>query len=322
MTSYQYEFEKYLTSQENIKTTIEKYGVAICPILNAEECDEMINNKWNLLEYLTKDFEIPINRNDKSTYKQILELFPNHKMLLQHWKVGHSELVWKVRQNPKVKDVFSKIWNTDDLIVSFDGASIYILDKPTRNQNSWFHVDQSYNRNSFECIQSWINAYDTNEGDATLVILENSHKYHSEFQKTFEISDKKDWFKIQNKEQYDFYINNNCLEKKIKCPRGYGVFWDSRLVHYGNPVEKTSPDNFNFRCVVYICMTPRNFASKKELEKRKKVFSELRMTSHWPHKVRLFPKIPQTYGKKIKEISNIDMDMVSKYISEDGLKLI
>jgi len=60
----------------------------------------------------------------------------------------------------------------------------------------------------------------------------------------------------------------------------------------------------------------------KELEKRKKVFSELRMTSHWPHKVRLFPKIPQTYGKKIKEISNIDMDMVSKYISEDGLKLI
>ena len=69
-------------------------------------------------------------------------------------------------------------------------------------------------------------------------------------------------------------------------------------------------------------MKPISFSSKKELDKRKKLFSELRMTSHWPHKVRLFPKIPQTYGKKIKEISNIDMDMVSKYISEDGLKLI
>lgn len=321
MTS-SYEFEKYLTNNENIKTTIEKYGVAICPILNDEECNEMINDKWNLLEHLTSNFEIPINRNDKSTYKQILELFPNHKMLLQHWKVGHSELVWKVRQNPKVKEVFSKIWNTDDLIVSFDGASIYILDKPTRNQNSWFHVDQSYTRNNFECIQSWINAYDTNEGDATLVILENSHKYHSEFQKTFEISDKKDWFKLQNKEQYDFYINNNCLEKKIKCPRGYGVFWDSRLVHYGNPVEKTSPDNFNFRCVVYICMTPRNLASKKELEKRKKAFYELRMTSHWPHKVKLFPKYPQTYGKQIKDIADITNEMVSNYITENGLNMI
>lgn len=321
MTS-SYEFEKYLTTKENIKKTIEKYGVAICPILDENECNDMINDKWNLLEYLTKDFEIPINRNDKTTYKQILELYPNHKMLLQHWKVGHSELVWKVRQNPKVKDVFSKIWNTDDLIVSFDGASIYILDKPNRIQNSWFHVDQSYIRNNFECIQSWINAYDTNEGDATLVILENSHNYHSGFQKEFEITDKKDWFKLQNKEQYDYYINNNCLEKRIKCPKGYGVFWDSRLVHYGNPVEKTSPDNYNYRCVVYICMTPRSFASKKELEKRKKIFNELRMTSHWAHKVKLFPKIPRTYGKEIKEISNIDMDMVSKYISEDGLKLI
>ena len=69
-------------------------------------------------------------------------------------------------------------------------------------------------------------------------------------------------------------------------------------------------------------MTPRSFASKKELEKEKKIFNELRMTSHWAHKVKLFPKIPRTYGKEIKEISNIDMDMVSKYISEEGLKLI
>ena len=111
-------------------------------------------------------------------------------------------------------------------------------------------------------------------------------------------------------------------KKKIKCPRGYGVFWDSRLVHYGNPIEKTSPDNFNFRCVVYICMTPRRLATKKELEKRKKLFSELRMTSHWPHKVKLFPKYPQTYGKQIKDIANITSDMVSNYISTEGLKLI
>ena len=42
----EYEFEKYLCDAENIKDTILKYGVAICPILNDEECDNMINNKW------------------------------------------------------------------------------------------------------------------------------------------------------------------------------------------------------------------------------------------------------------------------------------
>ena len=229
--SFSYEFEKYLTDKENIKTTILKYGIAICPILDNKECEEMINNKWNLLEYLTSNFEIPIDRNNKETYKQILELYPNHKMLLQHWKVGHSELAWNVRQNPKVKEVFSKIWDTDDLIVSFDGASIYILDKPVRIQNSWFHVDQSYTRNNFECIQSWINAYDTNEGDATLVILENSHNFHKECRDEFNITDTKDWYKL-TQENIAFYENNNCLVKSIKCPKGYGVFWDSRTVHY------------------------------------------------------------------------------------------
>ena len=69
-------------------------------------------------------------------------------------------------------------------------------------------------------------------------------------------------------------------------------------------------------------MTPRSFASKKDLEKRKKIFNELRMTSHWPHKVKLFPKIPQTYGKEIKDIKDITIDIVSNYISDEGLKLV
>lgn len=320
--SFAYECEKYICDTENIKETIEKHGVAIAPLLDSSECDEMINNKWELLEHLTKNFAVPIDRNNKSTYKQIHELFPNHKMLLQHWKVGHSKLTWNVRQNPKVIEAFKKIWETDDLITSFDGASIYILDKPTRESKSWFHVDQSYTRNGFECIQGWVNAYDTNEGDATLVILENSNKYHGDFQKEFNITDKKDWFKLQSKEQYDFYINKGCREVAIKCPRGYGVFWDSRTLHYGNPVQKTASDNYNYRCVVYICMTPRTLASSKDLEKRKKIFEDLRMTSHWPHKPRLFPKVPQTYGKKILDIADIDMDMVKEYVNEAGLKLI
>jgi hypothetical protein len=322
MTSFTYEYEKYLCDANSVKETVIKYGVAICPILDSDECDNMIKNKWDILEYLTSNFEVPIDRQKKETYKQITELFPNHKMLIQHWKIGHSRLVWEVRQNKKVIDVYKKIWNTEDLIVSFDGVSIYILDKPTRESNSWFHVDQSYTRNGFECIQSWINGYDTKEGDATLVILENSNSYHEDFQKEFNITDKKDWYKLANKEQYDFYVNKGCREVAIKCPRGYGVFWDSRTLHYGNPVQKTATDDYNYRCVVYICMVPRNFAKKKDLDKRVDIFNELRMTSHWPHKPKLFPKVPQTYGKPIKKICDITMDEVSNYITINGMRLI
>ena len=319
---HEYEFEKYLCEAKDIKNTILNYGVAICPILDETECNNMIENKWEVLEYLTSNFETPIDRNNKESYKQIGELFPNHKMLIQHWKIGHSKLVWEVRQNKKVIDAFAKIWNTQDLIVSFDGASIYIFDKPKRENNSWFHVDQSYTRNDFECIQSWINAYNTEEGDATLVILENSNKYHKDFQEKFNITDKKDWFKLENEEQYQFYIDMGCRNVAIKCPRGYGVFWDSRTLHYGNPVQKNASDNYNYRCVVYVCMVPRSLASKKDLEKRQKIFNELRMTSHWPNKPKLFSKYPRTYGKPFKDIKEIVMEDVKNYITIEGLNLI
>jgi hypothetical protein len=69
-------------------------------------------------------------------------------------------------------------------------------------------------------------------------------------------------------------------------------------------------------------MVPRNFAKKKDLDKRADIFNELRMTSHWPHKPKLFPKVPQTYGKKIKNISDITIEQVSNYITIEGLSLI
>ena len=106
MTSFTYEYEKYLCDANSVKETVIKYGVAICPILDSDECDNMIKNKWDVLEKLTENFEVPIDRQKKETYKQITELFPNHKMLIQHWKIGHSRLVWEVRQNKKVIDVY------------------------------------------------------------------------------------------------------------------------------------------------------------------------------------------------------------------------
>jgi len=69
-------------------------------------------------------------------------------------------------------------------------------------------------------------------------------------------------------------------------------------------------------------MVPRSFASKKDLEKRKKIFDEVRMTSHWPNKPKLFSKYPRTYGKPLKNIKDIIIEDVIKYISVDGLNLI
>jgi poly-beta-hydroxyalkanoate depolymerase len=69
-------------------------------------------------------------------------------------------------------------------------------------------------------------------------------------------------------------------------------------------------------------MVPRNFATKKQLDKRLIAFENTRMTTHYLHKAKLFPKIPQTYGKPLMNIKNITLEDIKTYITEDGLKLI
>jgi hypothetical protein len=69
-------------------------------------------------------------------------------------------------------------------------------------------------------------------------------------------------------------------------------------------------------------MVPRNFAKAKDLDKRKKIFNDLRMTSHWPNKPTLFSKYPRTYGKPMQSVKDISADDVKKYINERGIKLI
>ena len=59
-----YESEKYFTTLENLKNTLEEYGVAIIPsLLSEEECKEMEEGMWNTLETWTKDWEATSKKN-------------------------------------------------------------------------------------------------------------------------------------------------------------------------------------------------------------------------------------------------------------------
>lgn len=312
-----YEFKKYVCTIEDVKSTLEKYGVAIIPdILSQNECDEMLSGFWHFLEHITANFDVPIKREQKETWKNFKKLYPAHSMLLQHFGIGHAQFMWNLRQNRKVLNVFSTIWNTlpKNLITSFDGASFHFPPEVTKSGyfrgNSWLHTDQSYTRPLFECIQSWVTALDVNEGDATLTFLEGSHKFHKEFSKEFKITDKGDWNKIKDSEQLNFYLDRGCIQKYISCPKGSMVLWDSRTIHCGQESlkERKSP---NFRCIGYICMTPRDRATPKMIQKRIKAFEELRSTNHYPYKTKLFAKVPRTYGGEIPNVKPITAPVIN-----------
>lgn len=303
--------DKYITNIENAKQTLEKFGVAVIPnVLNDSELQSMQSGMWDLLENITKEFKVPIERKSKDTWKSFYDLFPMHSMLLQHHEVGHSQVVWDVRQNEKVVNVFSKLWDTrpEDLLCSFDGLSIHLPPEITKRgyfRNLWYHTDQSYLNNKFECVQGFVTAYDVNDGDATLTVLESSHKYHEEFSKTYKFDKEEDkkkiselkqnWYKL-TKEEEQFYYEKGCVRTAIKCPKGSLVLWDSRTIHCGKESDKERKEP-NTRFIVYVCMMPRKLSNPLNIKKKQKAFQEMRMTTHWPCKIKLFPKNPRTYGR-------------------------
>ena len=222
-----YEFEKYVCSKETLKTTIDMYGVAIIPnVLEKDECDKMVDMIWEFFEKISESWEMPINRNDTKTWREFYKLYPLHSMLIQHWGIGHIQASWDIRQNINIVEIFAYFWDcdVDDLLVSFDGLSFNLPPEITKKGwyrgNTWYHTDQSFTTNEFKCIQSFITGLDINEYDSTLSFIEKSNNYHEEFKNHYNITDKKDWYKL-TREQEKFYENKECYKKNIKCPKGF-----------------------------------------------------------------------------------------------------
>ena len=128
----------------------------------------MNNWIWNFFEHISQNWKnpfSPIKREDVKSWENIYYLNPIHSQLFKSYSIGHAQVEWDIRQNPKVVEPFAKIWNCDkeDLFVSFDALSFCLPPETTgigweKDNNSWFHTDQSYTRNDFECVQSWITA--------------------------------------------------------------------------------------------------------------------------------------------------------------------
>ena len=307
----QYEYEQYIATPDNVMETIEKYGVAIVPnLLNDLECHKMATGMWETLEDITQIWVQPISRDNPESWKNIRDLFPLHSMLIQHWTIGHAQFIWDLRQNPKCVNVFSKIWDTplEDLLSSFDAASFHMPSETTGigwHRSTWYHSDQSFVNRGFKCVQSWVTAFDVNRGDATLAFYEGSNNYHSEFGDAFGITDKGNWYRMDTDDKIKFYTDRGCLPKRIMCPKGSMVLWDSRTIHCGTEPIK-GREKPNFRCVAYLCYMPRSMATKKKLEKKIKAFEEMRMTTHWPCEAKLFAKTPRTYGQELPEILSLE----------------
>uniref|UniRef100_A0A6C0KUI6 Uncharacterized protein n=1 Tax=viral metagenome TaxID=1070528 RepID=A0A6C0KUI6_9ZZZZ len=311
---------------ETAYDTVREYGVAIIPsLLSAAECNRMNEGMWKTLGELSNG---QITEDNQESWNKFFEFAPAKSMLVQYYGVGHAQYVWDLRQNPKIINVFYQIWRKvrpdlvkkpEDLLVSFDGVAWHFPPEITGRgwyaNKEWLHVDQSPTRKDFECIQSWVTGYDVNEGDATLNALVNSHHYFNDLNEKFDNKIKIDYFQLGKPEIDNLTKTHNTELIHVVCPKGSMVLWDSRTVHSGRQALKGRAVP-NFRNVVYICMTPRALANEKALERKRKIFEDGRMTTHWPHKPKQFGRLPQLYGKEPPKIGNVTKATLSEIGSQ------
>lgn len=233
-------------------------------------------------------FPEPLTRERWLNTKRASDLPPRIHGILKHYGIGQSEFMWSLRTSPQLLEFYRELYKDDELIVSMDGANL--SRPPARQPQPWPHIDQGHKKRGFHCYQGYL-TLETGAGAGTH-FYERSHHYHEKLFEHFpELCGPDDWVRLKP-EHTAWLAKTLCTPIHVAPKPGQFLIWDSRLVHWGAaPTE-------HFRLVAYITYSPRAWADKKTLEKRRIAFETNRTTSHWPHHVRFNGKTPRTYGNR------------------------
>lgn len=199
---------------------------------------------------------------------------------------------------------FEKIFQTDDLLVSFDAVNVSLagrLDKKYDEFQPWAHQDQDPERPGFRCIQGFVNLCPNGDNDGGLMVLKGGHLVSQEYHKEFNEEERE--FRWTNEvsllervtprrslgsdscvtQMYLFkdtglkWLADKGLEwVKVNAGPGDLVLWDSRAPHYNVP-----PRGDQNRFVVYTSYAPASTATKEDLLQKKWLFENTKGHSHW-----------------------------------------
>ncbi|KAL4924823.1 uncharacterized protein BDV17DRAFT_284403 [Aspergillus undulatus] len=243
-------------------------------------CDKQI--QW------LKNFDLGFDENDESTWTA--EHLPVSFKGGMYFAYGstHEKMAWEARSEPAVIEIFEKLWETKELLCSFDGLNISLPRRKDLNRSPWPHCDQNPNRKGMQAVQGLLNFAPNGPQDGGLMLMKGSAKLFDEFfaqkRDAYDHEDAPppelkymDLFLFHQKD-LKWFEDRGCELVKINMEPGDFVLWDSRTMHYA-----CLPEGEQIRHVQYICMTPRRFATEKALELKRQCFENYLGTTHWPH---------------------------------------
>lgn len=280
-----------------LKTELEKEGFAVVKSAASErESLELLERLWAFVEEHSKARRrdagslCHLLRREKGDSGSILTTRHGERLVIEKSGIlrtaAHSEAMWAARLLPRVRESFEAIWNTSELLVSFDTASI-MFEGPCMPTipGTGLHNDASWHRTElrgFKAAQGMLLLTPQNISTGGLVVVPRSHALHGLSEKRHGIVNGNAWlYPIPN----DSPELSHLPRHVINAQAGDLILWDSRLAH--GVVRPQRPpaiyETRQLRIAMYITMTPRRMASDEALDKRKCAFSQGLATGHWPH---------------------------------------
>jgi hypothetical protein len=265
---------------------LDEHGYAvIANALSDKEAAHALDLTWDYLEELGTG----VDRKDVATWDDDRWPTAVHGGILPGHGIGHSAAQWYIRGVPNVKKSFAAIWDTDELLVSFDGMALW---RPwainpawkTNRGGSWLHIDQHpITRPGRQCVQGLVNLVQMSEKTGGNVLIPGSHK---KFHTIPDVYPTRLGRVPLGVDHFRFPSDDPMLvgTPPIMCHLEAGdlLFWDSRTIHCSSSSLETPDATASLmRAVSLVCMMPRKLTPADVIETRKRAVEGVVSTTNW-----------------------------------------
>jgi hypothetical protein len=265
---------------------LDEHGFAVvASALGPGEATAAVQMLWDYLEALGTG----IDRNNATTWEDDRWPTAVHGGILPGHGIGHCAAQWYVRSFESIKKSFASVWDDDDLLVSFDGVSLW---RPwgrnpawrTKQASSWFHIDQHpIGRPGFHCVQGLVNLLPMSEATGGNVVIPGSHRLFESLPERYETRMAKlptsiDHFRFPNEDP----LLGDPAPIMCHLEPGDLFLWDSRTIHCSEPgPEDSSVTNELLRAVSLICMMPKARSNAEVISHRRAAVTSRISTTNW-----------------------------------------
>ncbi|KAJ6015937.1 hypothetical protein N7540_010528 [Penicillium herquei] len=281
--------------------------------------------KEKALEYADKmyswleDFNLGFKRDDPSTvHKDNLPVI-NEKGMCLNYGLAHEDFVWGVRSEPGVVGAFEKVYNDEDLIVSFDASNFQFPNRTDLPPNKpWPHQDQDPAKLGFRCMQGLVNLLPNGPDDGGLIVCRGGHLLSEQFHRDMADEERipawtPEWYGFTERGM-KWLEDHGCKWEKVCAEPGDLLLWDSRTPHYNLSPKSTQP-----RFAIYTCFMPVADATQDDLLRKKDAFERRVGTTHWPNAKHTGSNIAKRDGED--DPHNRDVPVNEPVLGERAFKL-